>query len=622
MDTKKGGDSPSDQKLRKGTYTGHLVATEEASQPTGGISGIVTNFKHVLIGRPMPSAHLAHERITKVKALAVLSSDAISSTAYATEEILIVLAAAGAGAVHFTMPVTLAIVMLLAIVAYSYRQTIYKYPKGGGTYIVTKDNLGATPAILAGSALMVDYVLTVAVSISAGVAAVTSAFPALQPLTVELALVAVAFLCVANLRGVRESAALFTLPTYAFIVCILGLIGVGAWRIASGLPAVENVAQVPGPAMTGVGIFLVLRAFASGCSAMTGTEAISDGVPIFQDPQAKNAARTLVWMAVILATLFLGISTLGQYYHVLPREGETVVSQIARAVVGRSPFYYAIQATTALILVLAANTAFSDFPRLAYFMAQDRFMPRQFIFRGDRLGLSTGILALGILAGALIILVRGDVHHLIPLYAVGVFMAFTFSQASMVRRWWMRREEGWRKGLIINGIGALTTAIVTLVIAATKFTHGAWMILVLLPTFVFMLRGIHHHYQRVAEQLVISKRAELQAYPLPSPKTLVLISSLNKAAAKSLRYALALSDDVTALHVTDEPEAGARLKADWEAHNMTVPLVVLESPYRSLVSPIQAYLDTIQADYQRTPVTIVLNEFVPRHWWEHLLHNQ
>lgn len=628
MDTKQtrdphaGTEEKTDPKLLKGRYTGHLVATEEASQPTAGLSGMVTHLKHVLIGRPIPSAHLAHERITKVKALAVLSSDAISSTAYATEEILLVLALAGVSALTFTLPVTIAIVALLAIVAYSYRQTIYKYPKGGGTYIVTKDNLGPTPALLAGSALMVDYVLTVAVSVSAGVAAVTSAVPGLHPFTVELAIAAVAFLCVANLRGVRESATLFTLPTYAFIGCIVGLIAVGAWRMASGQPPVETVAQVPGPAVASLGILVVLRAFASGCSAMTGTEAISDGVPIFQEPQARNAALTLVWMAIILATLFLGISALAQYYHVLPREGETVVSQIARAVVGRSPFYYAIQATTALILVLAANTAFSDFPRLAYFMALDRYMPRQFVFRGDRLALSTGVLALGTLAGTLIILVQGDVHHLIPLYAVGVFMAFTFSQASMVKRWWERREPGWHKGLVINGIGAVTTAIVTLVIAATKFTHGAWMIVVLLPTFVLMLRGIHLHYQRVSEQLAITKRAELQAHPLPASKTLVLVSSLNKASAKTLRYALALSDDVTALHVTDEPEAGAKLKADWEAHNITVPLVVLESPYRSLVSPILAYLDTIQAEHQRTPVTIVLSEFVPRHWWEYLLHNQ
>ncbi|MNX89675.1 hypothetical protein D3C86_1216960 [compost metagenome] len=397
---------------------------------------------------------------------------------------------------------------------------------------------------------------------------------------------------------------------------------VGAWRIATGQPAVELVARVPPPVSASLGVFLVLRAFASGCSAMTGTEAISDGVPVFKEPQAQNAVTTLIWMATILAVLFLGVSTLAQHYHILPHEGETVVSQIARAVVGRGPFYYVIQATTALILVLAANTAFSDFPRLAYFMAQDRFLPRQFIYRGDRLALSTGVLALGILASILIVLVGGNVHHLIPLYAVGVFLSFTFSQASMVKRWWTRREPGWLKGLVINGVGAVTTGIVAVVITATKFTHGAWMIVLLLPSFVYVLRGIRHHYLMVGEQLAISKRAEVQAVPTPHSKVLVLISGLNKATARTLRYALALSEDVTVLHVTDNPEAGRKLREAWEGYHLTVPLVILESPYRSLVSPILAYLDTIQPAPPSTPMTVVLSEFVPRHWWEYFLHNQ
>lgn len=608
--------------LSRGTLDGHLVAGEQASHLRDGLPGLLTRLKHAVIGRPIPSGQLAHERIPKVKALAVFSSDAISSTAYATDEILLVVMAAGAAAVALTVPVTLAIVLLLAIVAYSYRQTILKYPKGGGTYVVTKDNLGQTPALVAGSALMIDYVLTVAVSVSAGMAAVTSAFPALVPYTVELALLAVAFLTLANLRGVRESASLFTLPTYAFIASIGVLFVLGAWRWVAGLPPAEAVASVLPPVTEPLGAFLILRAFASGCSAMTGTEAISDGVPAFQEPQAKNAVTTLLWMAAILATLFLGISLLAQHFGILPRPGETVVSQIARAVVGRTPFYYVIQATTAMILVLAANTAFADFPRLAYFMAQDRFLPRHFVFRGDRLALSSGVLALGTLAGGLIVLVGGDVHRLIPLYAVGVFLSFTFSQASMVKRWWTKREPGWRKGLAINGVGTLITGVVALLITGTKFTHGAWVIVLLLAGFVYTLKGIHRHYARVAEQLVITRRAELKGPPLPPAKTFVLVSSLNRSAARNVRYAMALSRDVTALHVTDDLDAAQRLRKEWASHDMAIPLVILESPYRSLVSPVLAYLDSQQTDADSTPVTLVLSQLVLRRWWEYLLHNQ
>lgn len=608
--------------LKKGKLTGHLIATEEASEPRQGLGGMWTQVKHVLIGKPLPTEHLEHERIPKTKALAVLASDAISSTAYATEEILLVLMAAGASALSFTLPVSIAIVVLLAIVAYSYRQTIYKYPKGGGTYVVTKDNLGPVPALIAGSSLMIDYTLTVAVSVSAGISALTSAFPALATYQVALSLLCVAFITTANLRGVRESAALFTLPTYAFVISMYVLLAIGLWRVFAGQGPVEHVAAAAPVAAQGFGLFLLLRAFSSGCSAMTGTEAISDGVPAFEDPQPQNAVATLIWMAVILGTLFLGISFLASHFHILPNESETVISQVARAIVGRGAFYYFFQAVTMLILILAANTSFSDFPRLSYFMAQDHFLPRQFIFRGDRLALSTGILVLGILAAVLIAVTQADVHNLIPLYAVGVFISFTFSQASMVWRWYTRREAGWRKGLFINGIGALTTAVVATIITLTKFTHGAWMIILLLPIFVYVLRGIRNHYLKVADQLTLTKRSELQQFALPASKTLVLVSSLNKATAKTLRYAWALSTDVTALHVTDDPEAGSHMRRDWEAHNLTTPLVILESPYRSLVSPIMAYLDTIESDRQRTPVTIVLSEFVPRHWWEYLLHNQ
>ena len=610
------------QQLQKGQMTGHLIAGEEAGLAKSGLAGFLTRLKHLLIGRPMPSEQLVHERVTKIKALAVFASDALSSTAYATEEILLVLMAAGSAALSYTIPIAIAIAALLAIVAYSYRQTILKYPKGGGTYVVTKDNFGHTPALVAGSALMIDYVLTVSVSVSAGIAAITSAFPALMPIQVWMAVLAVLLLTLANLRGVRESANIFTLPTYAFIFSIVILLVIGTWRAYLGMPPVEPVTGVVPKIAEPLSIFLILRAFASGCSALTGTEAISDGVPAFKDPQAHNAVITLIWMAVTLGTLFLGISFLSQHYHILPNPNETVLSQLARAVVGRNAFYYIVQAATALILIFAANTSFSDFPRLAFFMAQDHFMPRQFVFRGDRLSLSTGILSLGILSGVLIIAVGADVDHLIPMYAVGVFTAFTFSQSSMVKRWWVRKEEGWKKGLVINGLGAITTAIVALVITTTKFVHGAWMVVLLLPIFVVTMLGIRRHYMKVKDQLAIQKRTELQSFPLPPSKTLVLVSSLNRATARTIRYAMSLSEDAVALHVAESMEAGKNLREQWNEYHLNMPLVILESPYRSLVSPIMAYLDSIEAEKQRTPVTIVLSEFVPIHWWQYLLHNQ
>ena len=602
---------------------GNLLATEEASEPHAGVSGMVTRVKHVLIGRPLTTSQQAHERVSKTKGLAIFASDALSSTAYATEEILLILVLAGTAATSVSMPIALAIALLLAIVALSYRQTIYKYPHGGGTYIVTQDNFGTTPALIAGSALMIDYVLTVAVSISAGISAIVSALPWLGHLRVELALSAVVLLTLVNLRGVRESATIFTLPTYLFVFSLGAMILLGLYRIASGHPPVETVAGTAGAITEPLSVFLILRAFASGCSALTGTEAISDGVPAFQDPQPRNAAITLAWMATILGVLFLGITFLSHHYGVLPRSDETVLSQVARAVLGHGPWYYAIQAFTMAILILAANTSFADFPRLAYFMARDRFLPKQFVFRGDRLAFSTGIISLGFLAGLLVLLFQANPHHLIPLYAVGVFMAFTFSQSSMVKRWWTRREAGWHFGILINGLGAVTTAVVTVVITVTKFAHGAWMILVFLPVLVSMLLGIRRHYQRVAEQLAF-QRGEAQPYALPPPKVVVPIANLNKASLRTLRYSLGLSDQVTAVHVTDDIENAAQLRKDWETYllDTEIRLVIIESPYRALVSPILAYIETLRPEARTTPITVALSEFVPRHGWEFLLHNQ
>jgi amino acid transporter len=622
---KPGGTPPRFDEQPKGlfrqTKTGYLVASEEASTPQSGLGAGLSRFKHFLVGRPLSSSQLAHERISKFQALAILASDALSSVAYATEEILKVFVAAGAVALGLSLPVAIAIVLLLAIVAFSYKQTIYKYPKGGGTYIVTKDNLGAVPALIAGSSLMVDYILTVAVSISSGVAAVTSAFPEFLPYTVPLAIAAILFITIVNLRGIRESAALFALPTYIFILSITVVIALGAWRAFSGLPPVEPVAGVLPKATEALSLFVILRAFASGCSAMTGTEAISDGVPAFQEPQAKNAVTTLGWMAVVLGVMFLGITLLAQHYGILANPNETVVSQIVRAVAGHSWFYYTVQASTALILTLAANTSFSDFPRLAYFLASDNFLPRQFVYRGDRLAFSTGIIALGAVSALLVLIFHASVDALIPLYAIGVFISFTFSQTSMAYRWWHRREEGWRKGLVINGVGAITTLVVAAVIMITKFMLGAWVIIVLLPMVILLMIGIARHYAQIKEQLSF-KRTELQAFPLRPSIVVVPIASLNKATSRTLRYAMSLSGKVRAIHVTNDAEDAELLKAEWNKFNLEIPLIILESPYRSFLSPIMAYLNSLQEEAGKTPVTVVLSEFVPRHWWEHLLHNQ
>jgi amino acid transporter len=601
--------------------SGHMVATEQVLEPRGPWGRLWTRLKRILIGPPLTSAQIIHERLSKVKALAVFSSDALSSSAYATEEILLVLVLAGTTAVtQFTLPISAAIIVLLAIVATSYRQIIHAYPAGGGTYIVTRDNLGDLPALLAASALLIDYVMTVAVSISAGVAAITSALPPLYAHRVELALGLLLFMTLANLRGVRESANIFTVPTYLFIAAIFLMFATAAVKllVLGEAPHVEAEPVVPTEPLT---VFLLLRAFASGCAALTGTEAISDGVPAFKEPQAKNAATTLVWMAALLALLFGGISLLAQAYGVLPQEHETVVSQIARLTFGASPLYYLVQAATMLILVLAANTAFADFPRLSYFLARDGFMPRQFALRGDRLAYSTGIIVLGLLAGTLVTVFQANTHALIPLYAVGVFISFTCSQASMVKRWRTRREPGWQRGIVINGVGALTTGVVAIVIASTKFTHGAWLILILIPLLVATLRAIHLHYLRVAEQLALDAS---HTPPLPTVRPLVIVPlpGLHQGVLPALTFARSISDHVTAVHVTDDLQEAERLKQRWEAWNPDVPLVIIESPYRSLLPPLLAYIEARRQDEPERLVTVVLAEFVPKHWWEWVLHNQ
>ena len=589
---------------------------------------MLLRVRRALVGSPLPSAGILHERLSKIQALAVFSSDALSSVAYATEEILLVLVVAGTAALDLSLPISLAIVTLLAIVATSYYQTIHGYPSGGGAYIVAYDNLGVWPGLTAAAALLIDYVLTVAVSITAGVAAFTSAFPALSPFRVELCLLAVVLIAWANLRGVRESGTLFAIPTYGFVVVFVTLIAVGLFRWSSGTlpPGPTSALPAGGESAAALTLFLVLRAFASGCTALTGVEAISNGIPAFRKPEAKNAGRTLITMALLLGIMFLGISFLAREMAIVPHEHETVVSQIGRQVFGNGPLYFVLQVATTLILVLAANTSFADFPRLSAILARDRYLPRQLTNLGDRLVFANGIVTLAILASMLIVLFAGRTHRLIPLYAVGVFLSFTLSQAGMVRHWRRLRGPGWTWKAAVNGVGAVATTVVLAIIVATKFIHGAWIVILLIPLFVWMFRAVRRHYEAVAQQLTLEGLHPEPWTGLASrkrQKVVVLVSGVHRGALEALRFGRSLSKDVTAVVVDVEPQVTARIREKWPLWGHRVPLVVLDSPFRSTVGPLLAYLD--ERDMQepeRGLAVVVLPEFVPARWWHELLHNQ
>jgi amino acid transporter len=579
----------------------------------------LNSLKKVLVGSPLATAQARHERLSKTAALAVFSSDALSSVAYATEEILLILVLAGTVALHYSIPIGFAIAALIAVVVSSYRQTIFAYPQGGGSYIVTKDNLGTLPGLISGAALLIDYVLTVAVSVAAGVAALTSAVPALYDYRVIIGVGFVAVITVANLRGLRESGNLFALPTYLFISFVAVLIVYGLVRWAFRWDPTSHVPDPSIAAVQDLSLFLVLRAFASGCAALTGVEAVSDGVPAFKPPEAKNARIVLAWLGVILISLFVGITFLTRHYHLTPLPEQTILSQLARQIFGDGVLYYSIQASTMLILVLAANTAFADFPRLSFFLARDGFLPRQFGSRGDRLVFSNGILILGTTAAVLLVIFGGSTHALIPLYAVGVFLSFTLSQASMVRRWLVRREPGWQWRWWLNAVGAATTGLVVAIITATKFTHGAWVVVLLIPILVMLFMAIRRHYADVAGQL------SLDGYGGPPPMqhtVLVLAGDLHKGVIHALQYARTLSPAVKGVYVELDPEKTRRLEEKWIKWGMGVPLVVLSSPYRSLLQPFLEYLDHLLALGENHMVTIVIPEFVTKHWWQHLLHNQ
>jgi amino acid transporter len=577
------------------------------------------DLKRLFVGTPLPTAQSRHERLGKSTALAVFASDPLSSVAYATEAILLVLVLAGPRALSYLLPIGVGIAALILIVITSYRQTIRAYPQGGGAYIVAKENLGTYPALLAGAALMVDYILTVAVSVAAGIAALTSALPALYPYRVWLCLAAIVGIALANLRGIRESGKIFAAPTYLFVVSILGMI---AWGVGGAtLGRLTEAPYAPhAPGLEGIGLFLFLRAFAAGCTALTGVEAVSDGVPAFKPPEAHNARIVMAWLGALSVTMFLGITYLAYDLGIVPGGNETVVSKIARQVFGEGFLYFEIQFVTMLILLLAANTAFADFPRLSFFLARDRFIPRQFATQGDRLVFSNGIVILAGLAALLIVVFQGETQELLPLYAIGVFISFTASQAGMVRRWLRRKEPGswWR--IWFNGVGALLTGTVLVTLAVTKFLEGAWIVVIVIPSLVATFVVIHRHYETVASQL------SLEDAPPPTPvegTILVLVGDLHRGVVRALQYAQSLSPTAKAVYVETDPERTHRLEQRWGKWGMGVPLVVLNSPYRSVLGPLMDYIDQMQRQRgENHVVTIVLPEFIPAKWWQQLLHNQ
>ena len=596
-------------------------------------------WRTLLIGRPLATADAAHQTIGKAVGLAVFASDALSSTAYATQEIMVILAVAGSIAFGYVFPISMAIVILLAIVAVSYEQTIHAYPGGGGAYIVARDNLGEMPALVAGAALLTDYILTVAVSVSAGVAQITSAFPGLYPERAWIAVAFVGLIMVINLRGVKESGVIFAIPTYFFVVTMVLTVGLGLVRYFTG-----TLGTVPDPphqeavfGLVAITPFLILHAFASGTTALTGVEAISNGVTAFGEPRSRNAGITLVLMALILGSLFLGISFLVGPIQAVPSETETVISQLARTIYnGRNLLYLATIAATTVILVMAANTAFAGFPWLAAMLAQDGFLPRQLAFRGSRLVYSSGIVALALVASVLIVIFQASVTGLIPLYAIGVFMSFTLSQTGMARRWrksgrlqpgeelkergsTVHHDDKWRLKLGINAFGAVCTLIVMFVFAVTKFRDGAWVVLIIIPSLVFMLVNIHKHYRNLASNLSLDRHGE--APPTMRHRVIMPLSGVHRGSLAALRYARMLSDDITAVHVSVDPDEAEKLRIKWEKWGNGMRLVILESPYRLLVEPLIDYIEQLNGRRQpNETITIVVPQFVPSHRWQNFLH--
>lgn len=578
-------------------------------------------LKRWLVGDPLKTAQAAHERLSKTLALAIFSSNAISSVAYATEEILLVLILAGTAAVSWSIPISLAILLLTLILTISYRQIIYEYPEGGGAYIVARSNLGELPALIAAGALMIDYILTVAVSVAAGIAALTSAIPSLFPHREALGLAAIIFIIVMNLRGVRESGKFFAIPTY-FAIGALGLmVAIGTFQsfYGSGATPIAPPAVTP-ESLDGITLFLILRAFAAGCSAVTGMEVISNGVKAFREPESKNAATTMVWMSAILAGLFMGISWMAYHYGILAKADETVVSQLARLTFGTGAVYYAVQISTMLLLVLAANSAFAGFPHLSSILARDGYMPHQMASFGDRLVFSNGIFILGFFACLLLVIFHGDTHALIPLYAIGVFVSFTLSQAGMVKRWLVKRGLHWRKKLAVNGIGAITTGVATIIIATTKFMQGAWIVFLLVALLIMMFRSIRSHYKAVAEQVSLTRDSRP---PRPRRNLVIMpIGGVNRSVVRAVDYARSRGGEIRAILVDVDKEETALTEIKWAQWGCGVPLVVLPSPYRSILGSILDYIEELQQKDPDCWITVVIPEILPARWWQNILHNQ
>jgi amino acid transporter len=581
----------------------------------------IGQVKRLLIGSPLRTRQLTHEKLPKWKALAIFSSDALSSVAYATEEILLVLALIGTAAFSFSIPIAISILVLLLVVTLSYRQIIYTFPSGGGAYIVAKENLHTSSSLVAGAALMIDYVLTVAVSISSAVAALLSAFPGLIPWKVQIAVFLVVILMILNLRGIRESATVFAYPTYLFIFSILVMIGVGGiqiWREGWHGYEIQPANQLSDIGSWTV-ILLLLRAFASGCSALTGVEAISNGVPAFRTPAPRNAAITMTWMSLLLGTMFFGITILAYAYGIGPKEHETVVSQIAEHILGRGPLYYLIQVATMLILFLAANTSFAGFPQLSSVIAQDGFLPRPLAMRGDRLVFSNGIILLSVLAILLIIGFQGDTHALIPLYAVGVFLSFTIGQWGMVKLFLSQKKKKWFR-MAITGLGTLITGLVTVITVVSKFSEGAWMVTLAIPLLVWLFYAIHNHYNEIAKEL----RTDLHEQPKTvKTKVIIPISGISKVVAQSISYAKGISDDIVVVTVGFDDEIAGKMREKWDQWGLDVPLIILRSPYRTLFSPLLKYINTLEKEKEEDEyITVIVPQFIVRKWWHTLLHNQ
>lgn len=619
------------------------------------------DFRRTLLGRRLASDETQHTKVSNVIGLSVFSSDALSSVAYATQEIMASLSTAGIGLAGglvlaggasifgLSVPVAMGIVGLLAILAVSYRQTIIAYPGGGGAYIVAKENLGESAALIAGSSLLTDYILTVATSVSSGIAAITSAIPALAGHNVLLTICAIVFVCIANLRGVKESGAFFAVPTYGFIAAIMTLlvVGFGRWLFGAEVPTPtpEQVHQAVGSAQTVSGIALVwifMRAYSAGCTALTGVEAISNGVTAFRDPSAKNASKTMIWMVILLGTMFLGITLLSHHYNVTYQHStdpahvaETLLSKLAKACYGDVTsgvpklMYYITQGFTFAILVVAANTAYADFPRLAALQASDGFLPKQFSSQGDRLVFSNGIIILTVVSCSLVWLLNANTDLLLPLYALGVFIGFTLSQAGMVMHWSKLRYEDpkWRIKAIVNGVGATAAGIVMLDIAITKFTHGAWIVVVIIPAMVFVFFKIHRHYVRV-RSILASSRTDVVHHR--KQRVVVLVSRIHRGVLEALHYAKAIAarGEVEALMV-DFPDAYGKpsvamekIQADWHRYSEGVALRVIESPYRKVVEPVVDEIDRMLRVEPEYTITVVVPEFVPGNWWENFLHNQ